>query len=132
MYKVLRYTELQWSKPNMPYLGSIEKAYEKLTNDDKKKYDALVEGAFKEKYLNPQRVKLEQARLESRCHACHASQNDAHGQTVVNKSHWTESLIRITFIVLSFYTAHALATKDTFECLVAIFALHKLYDKVFV
>ncbi|KAI8577052.1 hypothetical protein K450DRAFT_254131 [Umbelopsis ramanniana AG] len=59
MYKILLHTDLQWSAPNGTgnQIGQIERSYKELSDDDKKKYDALVEAAFKEKYLNPKSTK---------------------------------------------------------------------------
>ncbi|KAI8577050.1 hypothetical protein K450DRAFT_254127 [Umbelopsis ramanniana AG] len=107
MFRILNATDKLWtsldSSRDQIYKNEIAIAYSELTEEDKKKYDALVEGVFKDKFLNPERFKLEQARSEYRCPAC---QNDAHEQIVVSKSAWAESLVRIVFLLLSFYTAH--------------------------
>ncbi|KAI8577051.1 hypothetical protein K450DRAFT_254129 [Umbelopsis ramanniana AG] len=99
MHKILHYTDLQWSNPKQDHTGTIERMYKELTDDDKKKYDALVEGAFKEKYWNPERYKVEQTRLESRQHACHACQSDAHGQTAGSQFSFVNSFCNVFIFI---------------------------------
>jgi hypothetical protein len=107
MYKILHYTDLEWSRPKTverfaaSYTSNIENAYKELTDEDKKKYNALMEGAFKEKYLNPERYKFEQTRLDPRQHACHACQNDIHATTaaVKKKSTWANSITNVILFI---------------------------------
>ncbi|KAG2172977.1 hypothetical protein INT44_004718 [Umbelopsis vinacea] len=115
MHKILHYTDLQWAQSTSYHNGTIEKLYKELADDDKKNYDALVEGAFKAKYLNPERYKLEQTRLESPQHVDHACQKKADEQTTDSKYVLLIGIAAPFAFVLVVKLLYALASWDIFK-----------------
>ncbi|KAI8577053.1 hypothetical protein K450DRAFT_254133 [Umbelopsis ramanniana AG] len=124
MYKALHWTGKQLDAPNMGYVPNIEAAYNELSDDDKKKFDALYEELFRARFMNPERLKAEQC-----------GQNGAKGTATIRRHtaefHWSENIIKITFIVLAFYSAHTIAKGDGIYFLFTLYFLLYTFGKVF-
>ncbi|KAG2172978.1 hypothetical protein INT44_004719 [Umbelopsis vinacea] len=97
MYKALHWTGKQLDNPNTGYSSNIEAAYKELSDEEKKKINALYEELFRARYLDPERIKAEQNGAETKAKA---------------EFHWSEDIFKLAFVFLAFYSAHTFAKGD--------------------